>query len=215
VRLKCQDAAFYNIEPVVLSPDFTKTEDVVSLVCQLNTDPSVDGIIAQLPLPEGINEEAVIAALTNHKDVDDLNITATFTSPMVQSVAAMEQEYNLDFATKRVVLVGYGRLVGRPIARWLRDRGIEPVIIERNTPNADKLIAEGEVLILGSGVKHRVTRDMVHSGHIILDCGGGESDFEGIKDAVAHTTPPTKGIGPLTRHFLMMNVRESLERNSH
>ena len=185
----------------------TKLEHEIHLA---NIDTTVDAIIVQLPLPDHLNTQAALQELSPSKDVDNLTNMNTFVSPMVQAVQALIDSYNLKLEHQHIAAVGYGRLVGQPIATWLQSRGHAVTIIDEHTAEADSLIQKADILFAGTGQKHRVNANNTREGQIIFDCSGVDVDFETVKEKCQAITPPKGSIGPLTVHFLFMNALQTV-----
>ncbi len=137
VALKQKRAKDYgvNVELKRLSTQATNKE-VVQVIESLNTDQDVNGIIVQLPLPSHLDTDLILSQIEPSKDVDALTSASWFTSPMVQAVWALVQEYKLDLKSKKLCIVGYGRLVGQPLAQWLLEQGYNPAIVDETTSEA-------------------------------------------------------------------------------
>ncbi len=207
VSIKQRQAEKYAISTrVTRLPISTTTAEMLAAVDIANRDKTLDSVIIQLPLPRQIATAAVLDRLANAKDVDNLTGRNRFTSPVVQAVAALCDHYMIDLDSRQVGVIGEGRLVGRPIAQWLRHRGHRPTITHKTTTGKNALIRQAEVIFAGAGAKNIVNSNNTRAGQIIFDCSGVDVDFEAVKDRVAAITPPKGGVGPLTVHFLFENV---------
>jgi methylenetetrahydrofolate dehydrogenase (NADP+)/methenyltetrahydrofolate cyclohydrolase len=210
VSIKQRQAPLYNVTTnLIRFPATTSTDTLKETVQALNRNPAVDALIVQLPLPPQCDTDRILELIQPSKDVDNLSGQNTFMSPMVLSVQALKEYYNLDFTGKKLCVVGQGRLVGKPITEWLKQQGYEPVSIDEETDTKDALITEADVIFAGTGQPNVVTAANTQAGQIIFDCSGKDVDFEAVKDKAAWITPPKGSIGPLTIHFLFMNVLQS------
>lgn len=210
VGIKTKKAESYGIKTKLYRlADTVSTSRVQQVVHNLNADDSVNAVIVQLPLPKTIDTTKVLESLNPGKDVDNLSGERRFTSPMVQAVRALANEYQIDFTGKKVCVVGFGRLIGHPMTVWLESQGIFPDVITDANEFSSKRIKQAEIVIGGTGQKHLITADCVHANQVIFDCSGVDVDFEAVKDRVYAISPPKGGIGPLTVHFLLINVLQT------
>ncbi len=207
VGIKTKKAEFYGVAThLIRLPDTCSTEELCSTIQDLNADDSVDAVIVQLPLPASVNTEAVLDCIDQTKDVDNLTGKSRFTSPMVQAILALMDEYKISLEGKTVCVVGHGRLVGQPIVEWLVSNGINPTVIASADAFDDDKVQAADVVIAGTGSKFCINANNTREGQIVFDCSGMDVDFEAVKDRVMAITPPKGGIGPLTVHFLLTNV---------
>lgn len=210
VTMKQARAARYGVEArLVRLPETVTEAELVQAIGNLNDESEVDAVILQLPVPKHISFESTLAKIRPAKDVDDLTCKGIFTSPMVQAVDALKRHYGLDFTDKKIVVIGQGHLVGKPITQYLRGRGYEPICLDDTTQNNDAQIRQADVIFGCSGATHVVHAKNTKEGQIIFDCSGRDVDFESVKDKVAAITPPKGAIGPLTVHFLLTNTLKS------
>lgn len=207
VALKQTKAADYGVTTRLFRLEPTASEAaIIDQVAALNHDPTIDALIVQLPLPTGCRTKVILDAIDPAKDVDDLTRTGRFVSPMVQAVAALFSTYQLSLANKTVVVVGRGRLIGRPVAAWLEKQGRRPARIGRTTASADAIIRESDIVIAGTGATNVINASNTRPDQVIIDCTGRDVDFAAVAEKVAAISPPRGGIGPLTVHFLLSNV---------
>lgn len=192
----------------------------------MNQDADLTGIIIQLPLPSHIDRDTVLKVLDQHKDVDAFFYTsarpnASQTSIRPPTPLAMLKLFEATGQTldgKRIVIVGNGFLVGRPLAMMLRDQGIEALVIDLDTRNRLEYIKQAEVLFTGVGQANVITPNMIADRVTIIDAGYtringktyGDVDERCIEKAL-FMTPATGGVGPLTVACLMQNALESAQ----
>jgi methylenetetrahydrofolate dehydrogenase (NADP+) / methenyltetrahydrofolate cyclohydrolase len=175
-----------------------------------------DAMIVQLPLPKQVDTDAVIKAIPVQYDADGMHYDGTgrtIISPVAGAVAAIAEYHDLLLAGQQAVVVGEGRLVGVPVAHYLRSVGAQVTIVNKETPDVELVLASADVLVLGAGVPHLLQPDMIKEGVIIFDAGTSEANGMLVGDAhpdCAHKaslfTPVPGGIGPLTIAILLRNV---------
>lgn len=153
-------------------------------------DPTISGVIIQLPLPEKFNVQEFLNLIPREKDVE-------FFSPVVCAVDYLLKEYKISLQAKKIVLVGRGRLVGRPVAKWLREQKIKVL-------NIDK-IKQADIIISGVGKPNLIKGDMVKKGVVVIDAGG-DVDFKSVSKKARYITPVPGGVGPMTVACLLQNL---------
>ncbi len=199
------------------------TEDLIKEIKKINKISNICGIIVQLPLPKALDRRAVLDAIGSHLDVDCLG---TFASekfykgeisvgfPTALACMKILDSINLDFKTKKIVILGQGELVGRPVAALLQFRGFNPDIATSETKNREELIKQADVMILGMGKSKYITGDMIKEGAVLIDAGTSESgggivgdvDLESVKEVAGYVSPVPGGVGPVTVAMLLNNV---------
>lgn len=210
VQLKQQNGGRYGVATELHHlPNTVSQEEVIAAVQELNARREVDAFIVQLPLPARLDREAVLAAIAPEKDVDNLTGGSEFVSPMVRAVDAILVHYALDLSNKTCAVVGMGVLAGQPIFRYLTDKGYAATPVDKDTPHADEIIEAADVVFGCTGQANRIHEGNTREGQIIFDCSGHDVDVRVIKQKAAAFTPATGAIGPLTVHFLFLNVLKS------
>ncbi len=200
-----------------------KTEDLIKEIKKLNRLPNMCGIIVQLPLPQKLNQNKILNAIDSSLDVDCLGKIASekfyggLTS--VCPPAALACIKLLDFSgvslkNKKIVVLGQGKLVGKPVSALLKFRGLKSVAISSKSKNKKEIIKEADVIISGIGKGKFITGDMIKKGAVLIDAGTSESkgsvvgdiDFESVKDKAGFISPVPGGVGPVTVAMLLNNV---------
>ncbi len=213
LRIKQSQAASAGIEVKVVSlpPTVTVAEVVGAISAERE---KADGIIIQFPFPH-MSTESLIPLVPKNKDVDVLWYDGTPTAvlpPVVGAIDFLAATCQVVFEHKHVVVVGNGRLVGKPAAAYARARGsVVTVLTKENFTTA--AVATADILILGAGVPNLIQPDMVKRGVVVFDAGTSEEGGQLVGDAnsaVAERaflfTPVPRGIGPLTVAILLKNV---------
>lgn len=209
---------------VIRMPFDTDTKSVIKKITELNVDKSVSAILVQLPLPKHIDTNAVINAVDISKDVDgftDENLGRMFGSgtdfiiPCTpRGILALLDEYKIDVAGKKAVVIGRSNIVGKPMAQMLMSRNATVTICHSQTPNIAEYTKNADIVIAATG-KIKITGDMLKSGAVLIDVGmqrdengnlHGDADFESCASVAGYITPTPGGTGPMTIAGLMMNT---------
>lgn len=222
-------------------PADTSQEELLGLVTGLNADPQIHGILVQLPLPEHIDEGAVIETIDPAKDVDGFHPmsvgrlatdSGSFFSPCTPAgVVEMLLRSGHDPSGKHVVVVGRSNIVGRPLASLLlrKARGGNATVTVCHSRTAD-LAAEtrrADILVVAMGRPEMITADMVRPGAVVIDVGTNRVDdpgsergyrvcgdvvFDEVKEVAGAISPVPGGVGPMTITMLLSNTVESAAR---
>lgn len=230
VRNKKRMAAAVGIDsPDHVYPEGLGREALLALIDRLNADRTVHGILPQLPLPKGIDEDEVIARITPEKDVDGIHpvnlgrlLAGTPTvSPCTPSgCMALLDHYGAKLEGAEAVVIGRSRIVGKPLAQMLLARHATVTMCHTRTRDLAAHARRADVLCVAVGRAGLVTRDMVKPGAWVIDVGNtqlpsgtwvGDVDFAGVSE-IAHVTPVPGGVGPLTRAMLLRNTLQAAER---
>lgn len=204
-------------------PSNINTNDLVSEIEKINKIQNMCGIIIQLPLPNTLDQEKVLNAVAPYLDVDCLsNITSekfyggdlSLGFPTALACIALLDSLNLDLKDKKIVVMGQGKLVGKPVSALLHFRNINVEIIRSKTENKEEILKEADIIISGMGNGKYIKGDMIKKGAIIIDAGSSESnsgtigdvDFESIKDVASFVSPVPGGVGPMTVAMLFRNI---------
>jgi len=193
-------------------------ENIATLIGDLNLNKNVHGIIIQLPLPEGFNTEKLLALIDPSKDVDGLN--GGFPTPTAGAILELLDYYQIDLKAKKVVLVGYGKLVGQPLEKILSEKNIDLIVCDSKTNDIKNILLSADVIISGVGKPGLITAEMVNEKVILIDAGTAESNGSTVGDVapevytkVAGYSPVPGGVGPITVMKLLKNVVESAKEN--
>ena len=209
---------------ILKSADISEAE-LLGLIDQLNADDTVDGILVQLPLPDHISEDKVIAAISKDKDVDGfhpLNVAALWmkqpcTVPCTpEGIIRMLEEANVEIKGKRAVVIGRSQIVGLPVSKLLLDRNATVTICHSRTKDLAAVTREAEILVVAIGRPKFVTKDMVAPGAVVIDVGVnrdpetgklcGDVDYDAVEPIASVITPVPGGVGPMTITCLMQNT---------
>ncbi|HYY71417.1 MAG TPA: tetrahydrofolate dehydrogenase/cyclohydrolase catalytic domain-containing protein [Nitrososphaeraceae archaeon] len=198
---------------------------LIELIKSLNEDPSIHGILMQLPLPPHINQFNVINAITPKKDVDGLtyynaglllNKRSTFIPCTPLGVMELLKYYNIELKGKDVVIVNRSILVGKPISLLLLDKDATVMICHSHTKNINEKVRNADVVITAVGNRKLFTlrEESVKDGVVVIDIGitrengkiKGDVDFENVSKKASWITPVPGGVGPMTIAMLLKNT---------
>lgn len=220
-------------------PGDASQQDVADAVDRLNADPACTGYIVQLPLPSGVDEQAILERIDPEKDADGLHPTnlgrlvlgtnTEIRTPLPctpRGVIELVQRHGIDLAGKHVVVVGRGITVGRSIGLLLTRRAVNATVTSchTGTRNLAELTRQADVIVAAAGVPGLITRDMVAPGAVVLDVGvsrvageDGRAKLTGdvapeVAQVASWISPNPGGVGPMTRALLLANVVETAER---
>lgn len=214
--LKKKAAERIGVEMEVLEFDEgIKIEALTFRIDKLNTDPTIHGIMVQLPLPEGIkdHESGIRNAIFPTKDVDGLRDDSKFVPATVKGILSI-----LDYALKhvrlflgstlKVAVFGAEGMVGKPLVRELRNRGYEVSEIDISTKKDEPIIMNSDILISATGVPNLIKGNMVKEGGVVIDVGSPQADieFDSVSKKASFITPVPGGVGPVTIVSLLENL---------
>ncbi|QPJ64002.1 MAG: bifunctional methylenetetrahydrofolate dehydrogenase/methenyltetrahydrofolate cyclohydrolase FolD [Candidatus Nitrohelix vancouverensis] len=217
----CERAGFVSLSHDL--PEETTEADLLALVKQLNEDPKVNGILVQLPLPDGVDSQKVLEAIDPAKDVDGFhprNVGALVTgiSDLAPCTPAGIMElldyYKIPVEGKNAVVLGRSNIVGKPAAILLLQRNATVTICHSRTQNIKEVSASADILVAAIGKANFVTADMVKEGATVIDVGinrvdgklVGDVAFDEVAEKAAFITPVPGGVGPMTIALLMKNT---------
>ena len=211
----------------------TMTEaELLSRVEALNHDDSIHGILVQLPLPDHIDAQKVIEAISPEKDVDGFHIASAgalmtgmpgFWPCTPYGCMKMLESINYDLRGKHAVVIGRSNIVGKPMALMLLQKNATVTICHSATRDLKAQTLQADVIVAAVGKRNVLTADMVKPGAVVIDVGMnrndegklcGDADFAGVKEVAGWITPVPGGVGPMTITMLMVNTLESAERRA-
>ena len=205
-------------------PAETSQEELLALVRELNEDRLVDGILCQLPLPKGLDEDAVINAIAPDKDVDcfhPFNVgrmsigEPVFLPCTPAGVMEMLRAYAVPVKGKNCVVLGRSNIVGKPMAMLLTQADGTVTVCHSKTEHLEEFTRQADILVSAIGKTGFVTADMVKDGAVVIDVAMnrdengklcGDVDFAAVEPKASYITPVPGGVGPMTRAMLMENI---------
>jgi methylenetetrahydrofolate dehydrogenase (NADP+) / methenyltetrahydrofolate cyclohydrolase len=232
VRNKVTACKLVGIRSELVELPVTATQDqLLSRIDALNTDPTIHGILVQLPLPPQIDVHSVLERIDFHKDVDGFHlynvgglITGNTVFPPctpygVQKILEHEQ---IPVEGRNVVVVGASNIVGKPMALMLMQQEATVCICHKKTRDLGMFTMLADILVVAAGVPGLIVPQMVRTGAVVIDVGinrlpdgriVGDVDFEGVRQKASAITPVPGGVGPMTIAMLLYNTVQSAERS--
>ena len=205
-------------------PADTTEQELCDRIDALNADESVDGILVQLPLPKGINEQAVINRISQDKDVDAFHPSNvgrimignySFLPCTPAGIIRLLDHYKVEIAGKRCVVIGRSNIVGKPMALLLTERNGTVTLCHSKTVALDEICREADIIVVAIGRAKFLKADMVKPGAIIIDVGinrlpdgrlCGDVAFDELSCVASMITPVPGGVGPMTIAMLLKNT---------
>jgi methylenetetrahydrofolate dehydrogenase (NADP+) / methenyltetrahydrofolate cyclohydrolase len=231
-RKACEEVAINSVE-YKREADFPEA-DLLALIAELNADPSVNGILVQLPLPKHISEHLVLDAIDPSKDVDGfhpINLGRMLVGEdcllpcTPHGVQQLLLRGGVEIEGKHVVMVGRSNIVGKPLANMLLQRkdgaNATVTVCHTRTPDMASHTRQADILIVAAGRPNTITADMVADGAVVVDVGVnrvddsskkrgyrlvGDVDYEGVREKASLITPVPGGVGPMTITMLLHNT---------
>jgi methylenetetrahydrofolate dehydrogenase (NADP+)/methenyltetrahydrofolate cyclohydrolase len=236
---KHKDCAEVGIESYRIDLPASATQDeVLAAIDEFNDNPGVTGYIVQLPLPDHIDQDAVLERIDPTKDADGLHpmnlgrlvnqVGGNMDSPLPctpQGIVELVERHGISWSGKHVVVLGRGVTVGRPIGLLLTRRGLDATVTltHTKTEGLADLVSQADVIVAAAGVAGMVSADMVKPGAVVLDVGvsrkvvGGKARVVGdvaedVWKVAGYVSPNPGGVGPMTRALLLRNVVDIAQR---
>lgn len=211
-------------------PEETTQEELLSLIADLNTDDSVNGILVQLPVPSHIDEKTIINAISPKKDVDGFHPESVgsltigqegFVSCTPAGIIELLKRSHVEIEGKNCVVVGRSNIVGKPMALLMLRENATVTITHSRTKNLKEVCSNADILIVAIGKKEFITGDYVKEGAVVIDVGihrdennklAGDVKYEEAAKKASLITPVPGGVGPMTIAMLMNNCVEAMLR---
>jgi methylenetetrahydrofolate dehydrogenase (NADP+)/methenyltetrahydrofolate cyclohydrolase len=217
----CEEAGMRSLHHEL--PASTSEEELLDLVGRLGLDDDVDGILVQLPVPEQIDPDRVVAAIDPAKDVDGLTPTNAgllahgmpgLVSCTPAGVMELLRHEGFDLEGAEAVVVGRSKLVGVPVARLLLSANATVTVCHSRTRDLDAVCRRADVLVAAVGVPGLLGADAIKPGAVVIDVGVnrteaglcGDVDFEAAAEVASAITPVPGGVGPMTIAMLLVNT---------
>lgn len=233
VRNKKKACEYIGIRSLSYELDENTSEDeLLALIDKLNADPSVHGILCQLPLPKHMDEDKVINKISPEKDVDGFhpqNVGALvigqqgFVSCTPAGIIQLLKRSNIQMEGKHCVVIGRSNIVGKPMALLMLRENATVTICHSRTRNLKELCKEADILIVAIGKPQFITADYVKEGAVVIDVGihrdennklCGDVKYDEVEPVASAITPVPGGVGPMTIAMLMHNCVEAMKMYS-
>ncbi len=233
VRNKKKACEYIGIRSLSYELDENTSEDeLLALIDKLNADPSVHGILCQLPLPKHMDEDKVIKRISPEKDVDGFhpqNVGALvigqqgFVSCTPAGIIQLLKRSNIQMEGKHCVVIGRSNIVGKPMALLMLRENATVTICHSRTQNLKELCKEADILIVAIGKSQFITGDYVKEGAVVIDVGihrdennklCGDVKYDEVEPVASAITPVPGGVGPMTIAMLMHNCVEAMKMYS-
>jgi methylenetetrahydrofolate dehydrogenase (NADP+)/methenyltetrahydrofolate cyclohydrolase len=220
----CDEIGIKNI--TINLPSDVSEKDLFQTIDELNSNPEVNGILVQLPLPDHIDEHNVMNRIAPEKDVDGfhpISVDSLYTNKFKgclpctpKGIIHLLTEHDITIAGKHAVVIGRSNIVGLPVAKLLLDNNATVTVCHSKTTNLKEITRSADILIVAIGKPEFITCDMVNEGTVVIDVGVnrvngklvGDVHFDSIKDKASYITPVPGGVGPMTITCLMENTIE-------
>ncbi|MBQ0138951.1 MAG: bifunctional methylenetetrahydrofolate dehydrogenase/methenyltetrahydrofolate cyclohydrolase FolD [Kurthia sp.] len=218
----CHELGIYS--ELIKLPAETSEEELLGHIEKLNSNPAIDGILVQLPLPKHINEQHVIEAISSDKDVDGFHPVSvgkmllgqpTFLPCTPNGVMELLKYSNIDVAGKHAVVVGRSHIVGVPMGQLLLQKDATVTYCHSKTPDLQAMTKQADILVVAVGRAKMIKSTHIKEGAVVIDVGMnrdengklcGDVDFDDVLDKVSAITPVPGGVGPMTITMLMVNT---------
>ena len=199
-----------------------RQEELEQLLVTLHLDPSVHGIVIQLPIPLGMSLPNILKFVDTTKDIDALTPDSDYKPPTASAVVALLEAYNIDYHQEKVAVVGRGILVGQPLERLLVRQKAEVNIYDNATKNIAAKVRRAKIVISAAGKPGLIDKNFLSAGQVVIDVGCardprtnavvGDVDRAAAEKVVSAITPRLGGVGPVTVALLMKNVIIAAEK---
>jgi methylenetetrahydrofolate dehydrogenase (NADP+)/methenyltetrahydrofolate cyclohydrolase len=203
----------------------TTTEELLSKINELNSNPKVHGILLQHPVPDQIDERLCFDAIDIKKDVDGVTCLGfgnmsmgekAFGSCTPQGIMRLLHEYKIEIAGKHAVVVGRSPILGKPMAMMLLNENATVSICHSKTTNLEEHLIKADIIVGAVGIPKFIKSDWIKDGAVVVDAGYhpekcGDIDLEGIIDRCSAYTPVPGGVGPMTINTLILQTVEACE----
>ena len=203
----------------------TTTEELLSKINELNSNPEVHGILLQHPVPDQIDERLCFDAIDIKKDVDGVTCLGfgnmsmgerAFGSCTPQGIMRLLHEYKIEISGKHAVVVGRSPILGKPMAMMLLNENATVSICHSKTTNLEEHLIKADIIVGAVGIPKFIKSEWIKDGAVVIDAGYhpekcGDIDLEGIIDRCSAYTPVPGGVGPMTINTLILQTVEACE----
>ena len=230
VKQKEKCANYIGINYQHIHYDSISDDELINEIQKLNKDKKVNGIIVQLPLPDGMDEKRIVNSVDYNKDVDGLtylnaglllNNNKTLVSCTPNGIMELLKHEKINLEGINAVVVGRSILVGKPMMNLLINANATVTLCHSKTKDLEKITKKADVLVVAIGKKHFITKEMVKKGSVVIDVGinridgklYGDVNYDDVYTKVKKITPVPGGVGPMTIAMLMNNVIKAAKQS--
>jgi len=178
--------------------------EIQDLIFKLNKNKQISGILVQLPLPKNLDTEKVLGRIALKKDVDGLLSNSPYSPPCATAILMILRKYKINLANKKIVIVGIGRLVGRPLYKILKEKKYNPTLISSRQSDFIEKVKNADILICASRKKNLIGQKMIKKEVVIIDAACNVKKDARLR--ASYLTPKIGGVGPVTVSLLIKNV---------
>lgn len=206
--------------------DSISDDDLVKEIEKINNDKNINGLIVQLPLPKGMDENRIVNSICPDKDIDGLTVVNAgrlinkekgLVSCTPSGIMELLRRENIEIEGKNAVVIGRSILVGKPMANLLLNANATVTVCHSKTKDIKSITKKADIIVVAIGKKHFLTSDMIKKGAIVIDVGinreekklSGDCNTEDCLPKVKRITPVPGGVGPMTVAMLMKNTYEA------
>lgn len=206
--------------------DSISDDDLVKEIEKINNDKNINGLIVQLPLPKGMDENRIVNSICPDKDIDGLTVVNAgrlinkekgLVSCTPSGIMELLRRENIEIEGKNAVVIGRSILVGKPMANLLLNANATVTVCHSKTKDIKSITKKADIIVVAIGKKHFLTSDMIKKGAIVIDVGinreekklYGDCNTEDCLPKVKRITPVPGGVGPMTVAMLMKNTYEA------
>lgn len=198
-------------------PAIVPEKNVRGLIADLNQNKFVTGIVVQLPLPQDFDTAKILKLINPQKDID--GFSGKYPAPTAAAILEFLKYYKIEIQNKNIVIVGHGRLVGKPLEEILLKRGLKPIICDSKTQDIEEKTLNADIIISATGIAGIIKAEMVSKKAIVIDAGTSETAGRIVGDVdsevykkVSSYSPVPGGVGPVTVAMLMKNLVEAAKK---
>ena len=223
-RNRCEKVGMRSMK--VELDESTTTNQLIGKIQELAGDPSVNGILLQHPVPEGVDERAAFEAIPPEKDVDGTSLTSFgamwfglegFNSCTPGGIMKLLETYGIDLQGKHAVIIGRSAILGKPMAGLLLNRHATVTMCHSRTADLPAIVQQGDVVVAAVGKPKFVQGDWLKDGAVVMDAGYnpgniGDVDFDSAAERASMITPVPGGVGPMTIATLLEQTADAAAR---
>ena len=182
----------------------TTTAELKKIITKLNYDKKISGILVQLPLPKQINIDEILNTILPEKEVDGITPTSPYSPACATGIMKILAYYKIDPKEKKVVIVGRGRIVGRPLFVLMQKAAAHVVCISPKDENLVKLLNGADIVVGAANLRDFIKKDMIKKGAVVIDAAKNVNND--VAEVARYLTPRIGGVGPVTVAMLLKNV---------